>query len=99
MGPKSLFHYLPEHHALEVLCEVPQMSQPQEAEESCFYLALTVFLWRAVWRYGEPGYPVQQDCAHAIASICYAAKACGGRCSLVEDITDRELASLLGLRE
>lgn len=92
--PDALWHYDPEHHALEMRCTLHRQPQATPA----LWLGLSSIAWREAWKYGERAFRyVQLDLGHALGAVRYAAACLGWSARLDERAGAPELARLLGL--
>jgi SagB-type dehydrogenase family enzyme len=91
----GLYHYVSRDHALEQRCRanVRTTSGPTR-----LWIGLASVHWREAWKYGERAFRYcQLDIGHALGALRYAAAALGWSATVVEDIADTQLASLMGL--
>jgi len=89
----GVYHYVSRDHCLEQRCAVPPALPP-----GTFLIGLSSIHWREAWKYGERAFRYcQHDAGHAIASVRYAAAALGWSAVLLDDLTDDDRATLLGL--
>ncbi len=92
----GLHHYAPERHALEKRARIVQ----GELSAGGFLFGLSAIPWRESWKYGERALRYcLLDAGHVLGTISYAAATLGWRARLVAEISDGELARLLGLDE
>ena len=90
----GVYHYLSRDHQLEQRCI---FGSPQLPDHTLL-LGISSIQWREAWKYGERAYRYcQLDTGHAIAALRYAAAALGWRVQLVNAVSDRRLAALLGI--
>lgn len=99
-GP-ALYHYAPKEHALERRADWPPelfARLMEHCPEQAFLVGFTSIHWREAWKYGERAFRYcQHDAGHAIGSMRIAASTLGWKMMLLEDMTDDEVSSLLGL--
>jgi SagB-type dehydrogenase family enzyme len=89
----GVYHYCSDTHALEQRCQVMATPNP-----TGFLLGLSNIAWREAWKYGERAFRYcQLDTGHAIACADYAAACLGWRTQLLNEASDDQIASLLGL--
>lgn len=97
----SLYHYLSKDHALERRAEGDgerwaQFMRPFPA--GSFFFGLSSIHWREAWKYGERAFRYcQHDLGHAIGAASMAAAALGWRLTLLQGMSDAQVAGLLGL--
>jgi SagB-type dehydrogenase family enzyme len=97
----ALYHYAPKEHGLERRADCPtglfgQLMKNFPAQ--AFLVGFTSIHWREAWKYGERAFRYcQHDAGHAIGSTRIAAATLGWNMTLLEDVTDDVLTSLLGL--
>ena len=90
----GVYHYRPDHHALEQRATLPLSGEPR------LILGLSSILWREGWKYGERAFRYcQLDIGHAIAAFSYAAATLGWHLHLLDHHSNREVATLLGLSD
>lgn len=90
----GVYHYLSHDHALERRCRFGF----DETGSSGFWLGLSSVHWREAWKYGERAFRYcQHDIGHAVGSLNYAAGVLGWSITLEQEISDEDLAKLLGL--
>ncbi|MDA7848021.1 nitroreductase family protein [Sulfurospirillum sp.] len=95
----TISHYAPKNHALEILNEFDSDIWGALPEGS-FFVALSSITYREVWKYGERAFRyVNLDAGHALRSIQMSAKMLGWKCRYISEISDEELAKLLGLEQ
>jgi SagB-type dehydrogenase family enzyme len=91
-GP-GIWHYQPFLHALERRAAIA------EGHDAAFVALSTIYL-RESWKYGERAFRYcHLDLGHAVAAVAYAAAGLGWTCRMIEEGTDAQLASTLGLGE
>lgn len=97
----ALYHYSPFHHGLEVrypLSSCDGADLTRDLPSGALLVGLTSIHWRESWKYGERAFRYcHHDVGHAIAAIALAASVLGWKAQLLEALTDRELAVLLGV--
>jgi len=97
----AVYHYAPREHGLERRHEMDagvwdSLVSPWGRE--VFFVGLSSVLWREAWKYGERAFRYcQHDVGHALACVRIAAATLGWRLTLLEDLTDEDVARLLGL--
>jgi SagB-type dehydrogenase family enzyme len=90
----GVHHYVSRDHSLEQRCRIT--GQGASAEPS-LWVALTSVHWREAWKYGERAFRYcQLDVGHAIGALRYAAGVLGWTVKMVEGLSSREIAGLLG---
>lgn len=90
----GVYHYVSHDHALERRCRFTQ----EEPESGGLWLGLSSVHWREAWKYGERAFRYcQHDIGHAVGSLKYAASLLGWSVSIEQEISDEDLAKLLGL--
>jgi len=103
----GIYHYFPLRHQLECRAQL-QLSDWQSITnglspdgtlpEGSFLIALSSIHWRESWKYGERAFRYcQHDCGHALAAIKIAAGLIGWQLTLIEGVSDAELARLIGI--
>ena len=96
-------HYAPREHELELRAELrpPRALNRQPAataDDEWLVVGLTSILWREAWKYGERAFRYcQHDVGHAIGALRFAAGLLGWRLTLLEQLADEQIATLLGL--
>lgn len=96
--PAGVYHYNSYHHHLEQRCIVQPHQMSEHLAENCFLIGLSSIHWREAWKYGERAFRYcQHDVGHAIATFRYAAAVLGWQVHLLEQSSDGQIASLLGL--
>jgi len=97
-----LFHYNPFWHALEVLSDIPAelwAGLRQHLPPGGILIAVTSIYWRNAWKYGDPGFRyVHQDIGHYLGALGFASAVAGSRMTLLEGVSDDDIARLVGLR-
>jgi len=90
----GVYHYLSRDHQLEQRCGFDANLLPDDT----LLIGLSSIQWREAWKYGERAYRYcQLDIGHAIAALRYAAAALGWQVEIVDQTSDAQLATLLGL--
>ena len=101
-GP-ALCHYAPFEHGLEVRRDLPVELWQEVAgllPPGAFLMGLTSIYWRESWKYGERAFRYcMHDVGHAIAAVAIAAAVMGWEARLLESVTDRDLAIVLGVHD
>ena len=93
----GVYHYVPQKHALEKRAEFSKKFWDY-LPENIFLVGLTSIYWREVWKYGERAFRYcQHDCGHAYMALDVAARTLGWRMNLLPNISDQQIAGLLGL--
>ncbi|MBE7557986.1 SagB/ThcOx family dehydrogenase [bacterium] len=94
-------HYAPREHGLELRADFSVTAWRQLAAgfpDGTFFVGLASIPWREAWKYGERAYRYcQHDCGHALAAMRLSAAMLGWRLVLLEDLSDADVARLLGL--
>ena len=97
----AIYHYTPFAHALELrteLSEAAWLTMRAQLPDDAVLVGLTSIYWRESWKYGERGFRYcQHDAGHAIASFAISAAGLGWEARLLENVTDGDLAVLLGV--
>jgi SagB-type dehydrogenase family enzyme len=95
----GVYHYQPEHHALERRCRFEHEAWDEIARGgSHILLALTSIHWREAWKYGERAFRYcQHDLGHAIGAVSLAAAMLGWRAVVLPSCSHRNLATLVGI--
>lgn len=107
----GIYHYYPLRHQLECRLELQEpdwkylttgitsgLSTSEALPKGSFLIALCSIHWRESWKYGERAFRYcQHDCGHALAATTIAAGLMGWQLTLVEGISDADLAHLLGV--
>jgi len=87
----GVHHYVSFNHALEQRCKA-------ELPARGLWLGLSSIHWREAWKYGERAFRYcQHDIGHALGALRYAAGVLGWKVRLLDDWSDVNIASLLGL--
>lgn len=90
----GVHHYLSRDHQLEQRCCYTEDALPANT----LLLGISSIQWREAWKYGERAYRYcQLDTGHAIAALRYAAAALGWKVEILDTVSDKQLAALLGL--
>ena len=100
----GIYHYRSDIHLLEQRCVIsPQQSTSLSAlkdTQNGFIIGLSSIHWREAWKYGERAYRYcQLDVGHAIAAISYAAATLGWSVMHLDNISDDDINTLLGLTD
>lgn len=91
----GLHHYVSRDHSLEQRCK---FAATAETAEPRLWIGLSSIHWREAWKYGERAFRYcQLDIGHAVGALRYAAGALGWKTLMVEAMSSREIAALLGL--
>jgi SagB-type dehydrogenase family enzyme len=97
----AVYHYTPYSHALELRAELSEAAwrtMAAQLPDGAVLVGLTSIYWRESWKYGERGFRYcQHDAGHAIGSFAISAAGLGWEAKLLEGVTDRDLAVLLGV--
>lgn len=97
----AVYHYAPKEHGLELRSEIDSEAWRRLmafAPEGSFLFGLTSIHWREAWKYGERAFRYcQHDVGHAIGALRISAALLGWEARLIEDVTDDEIAQLLGI--
>ena len=97
----AVFHYAPLEHALELRTELSEdawRTMAAHLPEGAVLVGLTSIHWRESWKYGERAFRYcHHDAGHAIGSVAVSAAGLGWETRLLENVTDAELAVLLGV--
>lgn len=97
----AVYHYAPREHGLErrhSISEEKWRRAVETAGEGAFFVGLTSILWREAWKYGERAFRYcQHDVGHALACLRLSASRLGWQLRLVEEVSDDDIARLLGL--
>ena len=100
-GAACVGHYAPAEHAIEVRARLDPAAWNQcmrTFPSGSFLVGLTSIHWREAWKYGERAYRYcHHDTGHAWASLRLAAAMLGWRLVLLEDLSDGDVARLLGV--
>jgi SagB-type dehydrogenase family enzyme len=92
-----VWHYLPREHAIEQRAGFTP-ADAISGRTDRFVVGLTSILWREAWKYGERAFRYcQHDVGHAIGAMRLAAALLGWRLELLEECSDQQIVSLLGL--
>ena len=99
-GP-GVYHYAPKEHGLELRAQWPSdvfAGVMQAFPSNAFLFGLTSIHWRESWKYGERAFRYcQHDVGHAIGSARIAAATLGWQMTLLDDVSDDDIVSLLGI--
>jgi SagB-type dehydrogenase family enzyme len=98
----GIYHYRSDMHLLEQRCDISaeqrKLLSAQTQQQTGFLIGLSSIHWREAWKYGERAYRYcQLDVGHAIAAISYAAATLGWSVMHLDNFSDKEIESLLGL--
>ena len=96
----TVYHYSPEHHALEQRCafDAAAWVAACEGRPVVMLVALTSIHWREAWKYGERAFRYcQHDLGHAIAALSFSAALLGWRATLLPTWSHQAIATLAGL--
>lgn len=97
----GVYHYAPKEHALERRAEWPSplfMKIMQPFPSEAFLFGLTSIHWRESWKYGERAFRYcQHDVGHAVGSARIAAATLGWKMTLLDDVSDDDIVTLLGI--
>jgi SagB-type dehydrogenase family enzyme len=95
----TISHYAPKTHSLEIINSY-DLGMWKSLPKGAFLVALSSIVYREVWKYGERAFRYTQlDAGHALRSLQISAKTLGWKYTLVDDISDKDLAKLLGLSQ
>lgn len=97
----GVYHYHSHDHCLEQRC-VPADENAATYRAllpaHSLLIGLSSIHWREAWKYGERAFRYcQHDCGHAVASIRYAAAALGWSVRLLDDWSEEQIDTVLGL--
>lgn len=99
--PAGVYHYAPGVHALEQRAEYRAGFFSQLVPglfEGAFLVGLSSIHWREAWKYGERAFRYcQHDIGHALGALRFSAAVLGWRLVVLEQLSDAEVAILLGL--
>jgi SagB-type dehydrogenase family enzyme len=99
----AVYHYTPLKHSLEFRTELSEQAWQKlsaQLPSATVLLGLTSIHWRESWKYGERAFRYcQHDVGHAIGSIAVASAGLGWEARLLENVTDLELSTLLGVQD
>jgi len=99
-GP-AVHHYAPREHGLERRADLdPAVWSALMAgfPTGSFLVGLSSIHWREAWKYGERAFRYcQHDAGHALAAMRISAAALGWRLSLLTDVGDAGVSTILGL--
>jgi len=91
----GVYHYRADEHGLEQRCRLINNDGPSS---SGLWLGLSSVHWREAWKYGERAFRYcQLDVGHAVAALSYAAATLGWHLTPHSDVSDAQLAHLLGI--
>jgi SagB-type dehydrogenase family enzyme len=93
----SIFHYAPDEHGLEFLCDLDQNKwRDLDLPHGVLLIALSSIYWRESWKYGERAFRYcMLDSGHAIGTIRYASSCLGWKTALLDDLGTKDLDGLL----
>jgi SagB-type dehydrogenase family enzyme len=95
--PPGVYHYVSRDHCLERRC-APSTEFAALLPQGHFLFGLSSVPWREAWKYGERAYRYcQHDAGHALAAARYSAAALGWSAVLLDELSDEQVAGLLGL--
>ena len=95
----TISHYLPKTHSLESLISF-ESGMYKTLPNNSFFVAISSIVYREVWKYGERAFRYTQlDAGHALRSLEISAKILGWSCRVLDDISDADIAQLLGLNQ
>ncbi len=101
--PGGIYHYSPLHHCLERRAEIPAgLWEPIRAHfgVDVFFIGLTSIFWRESWKYGERAFRYcNHDVGHALAALRFAASLFGWRLTCLNDLSDDDVESILGIKQ
>ncbi len=94
-------HYAPREHGLEKRCALPDLLWKLLTEafiEPVIFIGISSIYWREAWKYGSRAYRYcHLDVGHALAAISFSAASLGWHCQVMENLSDHQLKTLLGL--
>jgi SagB-type dehydrogenase family enzyme len=97
----AVYHYTPSEHALELRTELSDegwLKLAAQLPQGAVLVGMTSIYWRESWKYGERAFRYcQHDVGHAIGSVAVSAAGLGWEATLLESVTDDDLAVLLGV--
>ncbi|ELR64616.1 oxidoreductase [Photobacterium marinum] len=103
----GVYHYFSLRHNLVCRATLPETSWQDLIQDltsdgllpqGSFLVALSSIHWRESWKYGERAFRYcQHDCGHALAAMTIAAGMMGWKATLIEGVSDDDLARLTGL--
>ena len=97
----GVYHYVSRDHCLERRCFLDEGAAADLAKAlpaGSFLVGLSSIHWREAWKYGERAFRYcQHDAGHAIATVRYAAAALGWSALLLDALSDKDVAAMLGL--
>ena len=97
----GVYHYAPKEHGLEQRATFTNEVFPTLMEgypSDTFLVGLTSIHWREAWKYGERAFRYcQHDVGHAIGALRIAAATLGWNMLLLDNQSDGEIETLLGL--
>jgi len=90
----GVYHYLSRDHQLEQRSQI----ETGPLANDTLLIGISSIQWREAWKYGERAYRYcQLDSGHAIAALRYAAAALGWQVNVLDNCSDAQISSLLGL--
>jgi SagB-type dehydrogenase family enzyme len=97
----GIFHYASEIHALEQRATLSASTFDELTAgfpAGSFFVGFTSIHWREAWKYGERAYRYcQHDLGHAMAAMRISAAVLGWQMTVLDELADLDVASLLGL--
>ena len=97
----GVYHYVSRDHCLERRMVLDRKTRDGIAgalPPETLLVGLSSIHWREAWKYGERAFRYcQHDAGHAIAALRYAAAALGWSARLLCDVSDADVAAVLGL--
>lgn len=94
----GVYHYRADIHGLEMRCNLADYFFECSQQQPLVLLGFSSVHWREAWKYGERAYRYcQHDVGHALAALSYATTALGWSLNPLLDVTDNQIATLLGL--
>jgi len=93
----GVYHYLSRDHQLEQRCKIETGLLAPDTLDTLL-IGISSVQWREAWKYGERAYRYcQLDTGHAIAALRYAAAVLGWQVTMLDNSSDAQINSLLGL--
>ena len=96
----AVYHYAPFEHGLELRrkLDVVWWERVEEAlGPEGLLIGLSSIYWREAWKYGERAFRYSNhDVGHAIGAVTLSAACLGWRTRLIDSVSARRLAALLG---
>ncbi len=97
----GVYHYAPKEHGLERRTEFSLDTWRQLCGGfplGTFFVGLSSIHWREAWKYGERAYRYcQHDVGHAVVAVAISAAVQGWGVKWLDEMSDDQVASLLGL--